>query len=159
MITLTHVINMKPIEQFTDQFRDLAGRVIRMTAFMIEGDAKLACPVDTGALRASIYTSTAGKSGYEKAIVEAETVYWSNKVGQDTSKGMPLSEAAPVPDSLLTAIVAVGMSYGIYLEKGTTKMPAKPFLGPAADGQRDFFRREMAKAIADAAKSTGWTQS
>jgi HK97 gp10 family phage protein len=155
MIGISASLDTSGLEQFTENFRREAEKVVLMTAFNIEGDAKIETPVDTGALRASIYTVTMYGNGYERAIAEAESVYWSNKIGQDTSVGMPLSPRVPEPASPLVAVVAVGMAYGIYVEFGTDRMAARPFMLPAADRNRSFFATEMAKAVAKAARDAG----
>lgn len=37
--------------------------------------------------------------------------------------------------------------YGLYIEFGTSSRPARPFLGPAAEGQRRKFVKRMGKHI------------
>lgn len=46
-------------------------------------------------------------------------------------------------EEALTWAVAVGVEYGIYQELGTYKMPAHPYLIPAAESNRDPFLAAM----------------
>jgi len=55
------------------------------------------------------------------------------------------------PVSNLTWQVAVGQFYGIYVEFGTHRMPARPYLVPAVDDLRSSFQVAMAIAMSDAA--------
>lgn len=107
-------------------------QAIRKTAFDIQADAASRAPVDTGFLRASIYTVTSRSSNYGKGRA-------SKHGGKaNVAKGIYqelLPEIEPPPDDL-EAYVAVGASYGLYVEYGTVYMPAQPYFTPAAeDGQ------------------------
>lgn len=157
MTDLSVSLNIGPLDKFSKEFFEEASKAVRKTAFFIEGQAAIACPVDTGALRASIYTVTFESSGYSQATDQADMVYWSNKVGADTSAGMPLSPEFPRPEDPLTAVVAVGMSYGIYVEYGTKNTPARPFMGTASVKAVPFLQKMVSEAIANAAKNGGWT--
>ncbi len=115
----------------------------------------MATPVDTGALRASIYTVTSKGSGRQDSIGQAEALYWKGK-GEPSEEGMPLLPEIPLPPDELTAFVAVGMEYGPYVEYGTDRMAARPYLVPAAERNRTFFLKEIEKAIKDAGTDAGW---
>jgi HK97 gp10 family phage protein len=156
MIKILTQMNTGPLTKLTESFRKEASKVIRMAAFEIEGDAKMNCPVDTGALRASIYTTTYNMDGRQAAVAEADTVYWSNKEGADVSKGLPLSPPPPQPADELTAYVSVGMKYGIHVEYGTSRMAARPFMEPAAERARKGFYDGMAQAFKKAGMESGW---
>lgn len=43
--------------------------------------------------------------------------------------------------------IGVGVSYGIFQEFGTSRMPAHPFLIPAVEGQRGAFVADMAELM------------
>lgn len=80
--------------------------------FFIETQAKLRCPYRTGNLRRSIHTV---------AFHEGKTILEQGKVpdyGQD-KQGTGV-------------IVGTNAGYGIFVELGTYKMAAQPFLTPAA---------------------------
>jgi len=88
-------------------------QVVRKVAFDIEAGAKGRAPVDTGFLRSSIYVKTEDSSD-------------NSASGPDAFPEV----AAPEHNA---AIIAVGATYGIFLEYGTHKMAAQPYLTPAAE--------------------------
>ncbi len=80
--------------------------------YYVETQAKLRCPYKTGNLRRSIHTV---------AFHEGKT----------------LLEQGPVPDygqdiNGTGVIVGTNAGYGVFVELGTVKMSAQPFLTPAA---------------------------
>lgn len=50
-------------------------------------------------------------------------------------------------DSGFTAIVEPGTEYSPYLEYGTRKMEAQPFVGPAFNEQKEIFKKDMKKLV------------
>jgi HK97 gp10 family phage protein len=122
------------------QLREKAGQEVRKAAFAIQADAQTMAPVDTGALRNSIYTVTSEGSDYSTALSQAMSANPDAPILPAISP-----EEASVDD--LTAIVAVGAEYGIYVEMGTSRQAAQPYLGPAAEGQRQAFEQAMQKVL------------
>lgn len=96
-------------------------QALRALAVEIEAQAKIMAPVDTGALRNSIYTEGNGQSGFSAASSSAQSAH----PGIST-------EAAPSPDDNHAIIVAC-VDYAAYVELGTSKQGAQPFLGPALE--------------------------
>lgn len=107
-----------------EQLPKAASQIIRAAALKIEADAKRLAPVDTGFLKSSIYASTSQGSDY-------------------SGTGGALPEVTPSSDQ--EAIVGVGAEYAQYVEYGTWKMQAQPFLTPAAEAQRQPFLDAMTK--------------
>lgn len=102
---------------------------VRKVAFDIQANAASYAPVDTGFLRASIYTVTSTRSTYGQGRP-------SKHGGKFNAAKMMNQEQLPevaAPDDNMTAYVAVGASYGIYVEEGTRDMPAQPYFYPAVD--------------------------
>lgn len=118
------------LPQMARMLHETASKAVRKAAFDIEGGGKVNAAVDTGFMKASIYTVTHDESSY----------------GQGTAgnAGALLPEVEH-PASDLEAFVAVGASYGIYVELGTHKMPAQPYLTPAADAVRPALEAAMHK--------------
>jgi HK97 gp10 family phage protein len=85
-------------------------KAVRKAALDIEREAKIAAPVDTGFLRASIHTVT----------------------------GLEQGMAADIP---------VGAEYGIYVEYGTHRNRAQPFLTPAVEKVRPGFEKAVSEAL------------
>lgn len=132
-------------------------QAVRETAFYIEKEAKLACPVDTGALRASIYTVTKSSSGYNQSKTNAVTRRAS---GSKKTAGRPTGPEELSPEvrqpGAYTAIVAVGMAYGVYVEYGTSRMAARPYLSTAAVRGKAFLDKRVKEAIKRAGKDSGF---
>ncbi len=115
-----------------------ARQAIKKTAFEIQLMAQAACPVDTGFLKNSIYTVTVDGSTYGEAGAPPRDSYLLPEVQLDDD---------------LTAYVAVGANYGIYVELGTRFMPAQPFFYPAVkrgNDRLDAALSAMAKQLEDA---------
>lgn len=91
---------------------------VRQVAFAVEGHAKMGAPVDTGALKNSIYT----RMGNEQAPRQAADVAI-----------VPL----PEPENKQTAHVGPSVEYGIYVELGTARAHAQPYLAPAVAAVAD----------------------
>jgi HK97 gp10 family phage protein len=92
-------------------------------AFVLEGAAKAnferaGINVDTGFGRGSIYSANRSESGYGDISIPGERA------------GHLLPEEKP---GALEAIVAAAADYDVYLEMGTSRMPARPFIRPALD--------------------------
>ncbi|SRR6266700_2483733 len=81
---------------------------VQGAAIDCQAEAKKACPVDTGRLRSSIQIK-AGTSGIDKS-------------GFDIGMTNMMS---------FERIVGTNVEYGPYVELGTSKMAARPFLFPA----------------------------
>ncbi len=109
--------------------------VIDEAAFRVERGAKDSAPVDTGFLRSSIYTVTTGGSGYAHAASAAESA---------ADRGMLPEVAQPAAHQ---AIVAVGAEYGIFVEYGTSRMTARPFVRPAVEKVRAWFLQAIKSIV------------
>ena len=146
-----------------DRLRDLPKRLweagdklVRRTAFAVEREAKINTPVDTGFLRNSIYTVTSEGSGYDKAQINAERLgvkrhafkRKSAATGRWELTGDMLPEAEN--DGELTAVVAVGAEYGVWVEYGTARAAAQPFLEPAIEAAREEWERGLEKLFDEA---------
>jgi len=110
--------------------RELGWRVdtvIRRMAFEMEGFAKQEAPLDTGALRNSIYTNTTKGSKFAKADAAAKAKN-------------PDVETTAIPEAGGDVIAVVGacVTYAAAQETGAPKrnVPAHPYLVPAAEKVR-----------------------
>jgi hypothetical protein len=94
----------------------LAQRSSFEIGLVVEGQAKLLAPVDSGRLRSSITTV----SGYGDRT-------------KPRGKGSVDSDLIAKPDDKNETHVGTPVIYGPYIEYGTVKMSAQPFLRPALD--------------------------
>lgn len=106
-------------------------QTVRKVALDLQASAASNAPVNTGFLRSSIYTVTATDSTYGQAGTPPGDSY--------------LLPEAQKPEDDLTAYVAVGANYGIYLEMGTRFQPAQPFFYPAVEEAKVEFQAALDK--------------
>ena len=100
---------VKSLKKYQIIKRQAIEDIIKETAFKIERDAKKSCPVDTGRLRSSI---SVARSGYPSPPEE-------DKVKE------------PAGERGLVAVIGSNVIYAPYVELGTYKMNARPYLYPA----------------------------
>ena len=112
-----------------DKLHKAMGQVVRKTAFDAQALAATNAPKDTGFLANSIYVVTADESSY----------------GRGGASGPEMLPEVEKPDDDLTAYVAVGAQYGVYVEFGTVHMPPQPYLLPAMEAVRDSFEDAMGR--------------
>ena len=122
------------------QTRTRAGQIVRKAALDAQAAAQAGAPVDTGALRASVFTVSAGASGYaaSAAAVDAQAAAGQKRVAQ-----FPPYEIAGTTRAAFAACVVVGVEYGYWVETGTTRRAARPFLLPAVEAQRGPFVKAL----------------
>lgn len=143
--------------KIADEMHKAISKVVRKAAYDIAATAMKNAPVDTGFLRNSIYVVTHDESTYGEELTRRTT-----PSSKPTKSGKPrkLSKRAQAikahmetdllpevdkPDNDTTAYVAVGASYGIYLEMGTRYQPAQPYLAPAIEAVRPKFEAALGK--------------
>lgn len=105
--------------------KDLGANVEKVCvslAFDIEGEAKQLAAVDTGAMRASIYTVTQHENGHNRAAAEASKLQAGVVV-----------DVLPVPTGKIFANVGPSVEYAEFVELGTSRQAAQPFLTPAVE--------------------------
>lgn len=109
--------------------RKATGKTAWELGLIVEGQAKLLCPVDKGRLSASITTAALDVGG------------WGSGYRQTTpkGKGAVATDLIAPPDSENEVFVGTPVFYGPYQEFGTVRNEAQPFLRPAlalAKGQQ-----------------------
>lgn len=125
------VINIRldtgELDRIAEKLQRSVKEVLVSLAFDIEAAAKQNAPVDTGALRSSIYTVTQDSDNYTQASGEA--------MGKAWTQGGRISEVErlPAPSGKAVAVVGASVEYAGYVELGTSKMDAQPYLIPAAE--------------------------
>lgn len=109
---------------------------VAKTAFAIEARAKVKAPVDTGALRASIYTSLKGGSKFSAARSAAAALRPNTGIDE-----------LPTPQDDHTAYVGPSVEYGAPVELGSARRAATPYMLPAVRETEREFREFLAKAV------------
>ncbi len=116
-----------------------AAKLVKTAAFNVEARAKGNAAVDTGAMRAAIYTVTRDGSGYAGAAADAASV--------NPHAEMQSEEPQPAKDT--SAVVHAGMNYSVYVEYGTVHMAAQPFMAPAAAAEQPNLQQALRKLAAE----------
>ena len=98
-------------EKHKKRTHDWAVAKLWKAGFMVERDAKILCPVDTGRLRSSINT----------------------KVNEPALKANVIGGGEAFDGTIV--------KYARFVEQGTWKMAAQPYLIPALEKNRDAIRR------------------
>ena len=121
------VIVFDNIPVVAERLHGAVAKIVKTAAFNVEFRAKNHAAVDTGAMRSAIYTVTRDGSGYEEAAAQA-----TEARATKPTIGAEMQTEEPRPDRDTLAIVHAGMNYSVYVEYGTGKMAAQPFMAPAA---------------------------
>lgn len=136
-ITVTTRVNTAKLEMLLRQLKPRADQILDKSAFDIEMTAKALAPVDTGALRASIYVAGPGRmgggAGFGKAVQSARTAGHNRGIHSGRSNTKFGVAAAPPVEELQRAI-APAVDYAVFVEDRV-----KPFMMPAANAHRNSF--------------------
>ena len=137
-ITVTVKVNTARLEALLKQLHPKADMILDKCAFDIEATAKGLAPVDTGALRASIYVAAPGKSGQGRGqSAQNAAKNASRNRGQrsgQTRRNITFT-SLPSPDDLQRNI-GPSVNYAIFPE-----IRGHPYMRPAAEANRNNFVR------------------
>lgn len=131
-------VDTSRLERLLNRFPGNVDQAVRAVAFIIEEKAKDKAVVDTGAMRASIYTRTNRYDGFSAAAKEAR-----EKASRKNRK-LVLTELPAVREH--EAVVGPSVNYAIDVEFGANGREARSFLGEAVRETT----RQMAANFADA---------
>lgn len=126
-------LDLSGLESVDKNIDDVIKTALRKGGFDVEGDAKkrirMQGAIDTGALFNSIYTvfSWQEQGTYHSAVAQASQANPQLKVIM-----LPATPTAKPGE--YSAVIGSVVHYAIYVEKGTEKMPPRPFLVPALHG-------------------------
>lgn len=127
-------IDTRELDRIANQLGMKRKQIGKRIAFEIESEAKVLAPVDTSALRNSIYTVTQDEDGYTGAKAKATS-----------SNPDVLTEAHPTPTGNIIANVGPCVDYAEPVEYGHTRgvsvmgetftanVAAQPYLTPAVE--------------------------
>lgn len=111
-MSVTIQLDIKELERVMANTHKGAVQVLEGLGFKVEADAKMMAPYRTGALMNSIYTKTRNGS---------------------SPVTMGDGEDIPNPEGDVVAVVGPTVSYARFLETGTSRMAARPYLLPALE--------------------------
>ena len=121
-----------------------------------EGYAKRKCPVDTGLLRNSITHAVGGI----EFNVDYKATYGSNRTKSGKRRRATAKNAGTVKSGSasgtvgdeddLTAYIGTNVEYASYVEYGTSKTAAQPFLKPAVNDHINQYKKIFEAYLHDA---------
>lgn len=125
-------------EQIAAAMKKNVQKVVDETAEAILNDARGHAARHSGSLRDSLYISTKDHSTYADAAGAAQA---------DNKEVVILPEETTNQDG--EAVIGVAAGHGLFVERGTVREAARPFLTPAAEAQRSAFLEKVAARLAE----------
>lgn len=141
------------IQEAIKALHDGLAKAVAEAAQAVERDAKRNAPVATGQLQQSIYTATHDKvdvAAAHNTALHRAAKRWTQSKRAINIRSSHFAEFFPPVEpttSDLEALVVVGVTYGEYLELGTSRMAAQPFMTPAAEAVRAKLPGKVADRI------------
>jgi HK97 gp10 family phage protein len=147
-------IKFNHLDEVTEIARDVLEDVTKIVAVEVRARAKQNVTnvdaVDTGNLRASIYTRFYNFDGRPNRLNIGGRFYSTKQKREIEVDPNKLGEPIPPPKKRLEAHVGVAAEYGMYIEFGTVRMAARPYLTPAATEVRKTVKPLVAKKLKEA---------
>lgn len=137
MIKVTATVNTRALRELEESIQRGLEAVVAKAAFKVQQDAQAMAPVDTGALRASIFTVTFRTNGKAGAVAQMRALNGEAKEARFTD----------VPQDAFEAFVVVGVEYGIYQELGSRGRPGRFYVTQSGARNRDWFMNEAQRAL------------
>lgn len=138
------------IPEIVEEVQEVLQRGIREMAIEVQARAmqnvRSVDAIDTGNLVNSIYVRWEGKDTRPSALVVGGRFY-SEKQGTFIEVDNQNLAEEPKPVGKFKAYVGVAANYGMYVEYGTYKMAARPFLTPAGSSVAKDVRPQILKEI------------
>lgn len=121
-------LDTKELDRIAAQLDTNRTRICVRFAFQAEGLMKQLAVKDTSAMANSVYTVTKDDDGYSQAAGDAH----AKRPNVET-------EPHPKPEGNIIARVGPCVNYAGYVEFGTSKMAAQPFVGPSIESLADRY--------------------
>ena len=116
---------------------------VEAAATEVRDQASRTAPVDTGSLRESIYVSVkGGNSDYLERTAIAKGLNRDVEILEEINPDFVIGLSGSLGDAVV-GVVAAAAGHAIFNENGTSRMPARPFLRPAALSGEDIFTQAM----------------
>ncbi|MCK5617729.1 HK97 gp10 family phage protein [Candidatus Pacearchaeota archaeon] len=123
-------------------YKDIAMKRLIKAGRFVEKQAKVITAVDTGKMKASVTTNwTGGKEFSKVGKLAGKARLPSSKTGRIVTSE-PVKGIRP-PTTPFTVIVGSNAKYSPFVELGTSKMSAQPFLRPALFGSKSAIGKIM----------------
>lgn len=121
-------------------------RALEAIGIKCEGYAKLLCPVDTGRLRNSITHALSGSAPAISSYTNNSTHATTNATQRAGTAGKPVAVKTytyegSAPGGEEAVYVGTNVEYAPYVEYGTQRTTAQPFLKPAVHDHADEYKK------------------
>lgn len=143
-------VEVRITEDHTDEVisaKDLAVlRALEAIGIKCEGYAKLLCPVDTGRLRNSITHALSGSSPAISSYKNNNTHATTNATQKAGTAGKPVKVKTytydgTAPKGKDAVYVGTNVEYAPYIEYGSQRSEAQPFLKPAVQDHAEEYKK------------------
>lgn len=144
--------------KIADKIEPACKKIVRKTMRTVRDSARNLAPKDTGLLKRSVYyTGGGGSSTYGQIVQQAGSLSRKGfisrrrlashfkRVERQRKQEALIFPEMPPPPSATEGYVAVAATYGVYVELGTRKMPARPFFYPALNDGQQVLEEELSK--------------
>jgi len=144
-VSITVRINVRSntIGRLIDRLSQNMHQVVDESALAIQERASQIAPVDTGALRNSIYVNNGTESDYSQRTATARGLNPDMIALEEIDPEFVISVSTSPGDASYVSVVGVAAEYGLFQELGTRHMRAQPFMLPAALGVQGDFETAM----------------
>lgn len=127
-----------------DMLRKAVIKAAHAVGLFVQAEASKLCVVDTGRLRASITFVTSEGASLNSASRGREA--------EDAAAAAGIKVAAPG-----AVVIGTPVEYAVWIEQGTKKRPARPFLKPAAVGNEDVIKKMISDILGEGMNGGGAT--
>jgi HK97 gp10 family phage protein len=117
--------------------------IVDEAAGQVQTRASQLAPVDTGALRNSIYVNNGDASDYSQRVGTAQSLNPDMVALEELDPEFVISVSTSPGNDSYISVVGVAADYGLFQELGTSRNRAQPFMLPAALGVQDDFETAM----------------
>jgi HK97 gp10 family phage protein len=139
MPNITWKLDDAKLKELVKASPDFVDEAVRATAFEVEGIAKSKARWITGAMRASIFTKTSKSTNMAEALAAA--------LGKNPASSP--EDPTPGHPEKMHAYIAPGVYYAKFVEFGTKRKAARPFLTPAVEKAAEIMEKHLKRIFGD----------
>lgn len=142
-VTIVAGVRSNTIGKLIDRLGQNMHAIVDQAATDIQARASQTAPVDTGALRNSIYVNNGTDSDYNERVSVASSLNPEMIALEEIDPEFVIAVATSPGDAAYVSVVGVAADYGLFQELGTRHMRAQPFMLPSALGVQGDFETAM----------------
>ncbi len=142
-VTASIVVRSNTIGKLLDKLNQNMHTVVDAAATDIQTRASQIAPIDTGALRNSIYVNNGTDSDYSQHVATARSLNPDMVALDEIDPEFVIAVSSSPSDNSYVTVVGVAADYGLFQELGTRHMRPQPFMLPSALGTQGDFETAM----------------